>query len=189
MRTALLLLGLWGCGPIGSLSPTQQGKEEPVVHEIHNFSWLVPDQLAGMAKPGAYQPLENDLAALHDLGVRQIVTLTEDALPATELTSQGLDALHIPVEDYTAPTQKQMVRFVHQVRSSMEAGRPVATHCYAGQGRTGTMLAAYLVSEGRTGQRAIDEIRELRPGSIETDEQERAVIAFEKTWAALEDSE
>jgi atypical dual specificity phosphatase len=187
VRALLLLLpiALAGCFPVGTLSPTSQEEKVTVSTDIHNFSWLVPDLLAGMAKPGAYQDLDDDLAALDALGVRLVITLTEDALPAADLANHGLDALHVPVEDYTAPTQKQMVRFVREARESMDAKRPVAAHCYAGKGRTGTMLAAYLVSDGRKGQQAIDEIRELRPGSIETEEQEQAVIDFEQTWAEL----
>lgn len=55
----------------------------------------------------------------------------------------------------------------------------VAVHCALGFGRTGTMLACYLVKErGLTAGDAIAEIRRLRPGSIETYEQEKAVFQF-----------
>ncbi|NXE99850.1 DUS23 phosphatase, partial [Menura novaehollandiae] len=48
-----------------------------------------------------------------------------------------------------------------------------------GHGRTGTLLACYLCKERHlAGGDAIREIRRLRPGSIETPEQEQAVIRF-----------
>ncbi|NWX94692.1 DUS23 phosphatase, partial [Nothoprocta ornata] len=48
-----------------------------------------------------------------------------------------------------------------------------------GNGRTGTMLACYLVKTQKlSGIDAIQEIRRLRPGAIETHEQEKAVIQF-----------
>ncbi|NXT20028.1 DUS23 phosphatase, partial [Syrrhaptes paradoxus] len=48
-----------------------------------------------------------------------------------------------------------------------------------GHGRTGTMLACYLAKARKmSGDDAIREIRRLRPGSIETREQEQAVIRF-----------
>ncbi len=53
-------------------------------------------------------------------------------------------------------------------------------HCSSGYGRSGTMAACYLVAEGRSPEEAIREMRRLRPGAIETDEQEAMVRA----WAA-----
>ncbi|NXS13747.1 DUS23 phosphatase, partial [Neodrepanis coruscans] len=48
-----------------------------------------------------------------------------------------------------------------------------------GHGRTGTLLACYLCKVlDLDGGDAIREIRRLRPGSIETLEQEQAVIQF-----------
>jgi atypical dual specificity phosphatase len=175
----LLPVLLAGCLPIGSLGPEVDTPEGT----LHNFSWVAPDRLAGMAKPGAYAPLDDDLAALEARGIQLVVTLTEDALPASDLALHSLEAVHMPVEDYTAPTQEQMLAYVALVGQAMHDDRPVATHCYAGKGRTGTMLAAWLVSTGRTGSDAIDAIRDARPGSIETEEQEQAVMAFEATWA------
>lgn len=54
-------------------------------------------------------------------------------------------------------------------------------HCKHGLGRTGTMLACYLVkTRAISGEEAIKTIRRLRPGSIETREQERAVLEFQR---------
>ena len=55
----------------------------------------------------------------------------------------------------------------------------VGVHCAMGRGRTGTMLACYLVArEGYTGDDAIAETRRRRRGSIETRKQEQAVRNF-----------
>jgi atypical dual specificity phosphatase len=51
----------------------------------------------------------------------------------------------------------------------------VNVHCRAGKGRTGTVLAAYFVSKGMSAAEALQRVRELRPGSIETPEQEHAI--------------
>jgi protein tyrosine phosphatase len=54
----------------------------------------------------------------------------------------------------------------------------VAVHCGAGLGRSGTPIAAYLVSQGAAPDDAIALVRARRPGSIETAEQEVAVHEF-----------
>lgn len=64
--------------------------------------------------------------------------------------------------------------YVYYVR--MQA---VGVHCAKGRGRTGTMLASYLVArEGYSGDEAIKETRRRRNGSIETRGQEQAVRDF-----------
>jgi atypical dual specificity phosphatase len=73
---------------------------------------------------------------------------------------------------------KQIVEFVENASNKLANGERVGVHCTAGMGRTGTMLASYLVYQGSTAQEAIAKIRELRPGSIETAEQEEALQAY-----------
>ena len=56
-------------------------------------------------------------------------------------------------------------------------------HCLGGHGRTGTMLACYMVKYmGRTATEAIEEIRNTRPGSVETEEQEELIAEYEAAF-------
>ena len=72
-----------------------------------------------------------------------------------------------------------MIDFVSITDTSVAAGKAVGVHCTAGLGRSGTMAAAYLVAHGASSNEAIATVRELRPGSIETPEQEDAVRMYE----------
>jgi atypical dual specificity phosphatase len=86
----------------------------------------------------------------------------------------------MPIVDFTAPTLGQVEQAVATIDRFRAAGRPVAVHCAGGLGRTGTILACYLVSQGNTAAEAIATIRTLRPGSIETPEQEAVIGAYER---------
>ena len=144
-----------------------------------NFSFVLPGKLAGMAKPpDDMKPLLKTLKELEGVGIRAVVSLTENSPAPDAFRQAGFRHLHAPVRDFMPPSADQALDVILFVRSCWAEGRGVAIHCAAGYGRTGTMLACVLTSEGRSAREAIDEIRRLRPGSIETLGQESAVKAF-----------
>jgi atypical dual specificity phosphatase len=136
-----------------------------------NFSWIVEGRVAGMARP---RP--GDLPWLREQGVTAILSLTEHRPDL-----QGFDVHHIPVVDMTSPTLDQLREAVWFIRRVVEDGGAVVAHCTAGMGRTGTILAAYLVGEGLPVDDALRRVRELRPGSVETIEQEEILSTYAAT--------
>lgn len=138
------------------------------------FSWIEKPLLAGMARPESPE----ELAWLREQGIQVLVSLVEEPLRRDWVNDAGLMVIHIPVVDMEAPTQGQIEQAVHAINKAGQAGLGVGVHCGAGLGRTGVMLACYLVAKGLSAANAIARIRRLRPGSIETLEQEQAIEEF-----------
>jgi len=134
-----------------------------------------------MARPGLSGSLADDLAFLEYHGIKAILSLSETPLEESVVFKNGFAYLHVPVDDFTAPTIKQVETCVGFVeRMTFVEDRPVAVHCGAGCGRTGTILACYCVSTGKTADEAIEMVRAERPCSIETDGQKALVYQYEE---------
>jgi len=143
--------------------------------EPQGFSWVLPGFLAAMGRPRS--PV-TAMEFLKDEGVEVIISLTEAPLGRTLIDEFGFDYHHIPVNDFTAPTAGQIDKFVGLVEKARRSDKKCVVHCLAGHGRTGTMLACYFVSRGKSAKEAVAEVRSHRPGSVETNDQEAAVERY-----------
>ena len=145
--------------------------------------------LGGWVAPGvlgcAYPRTERALAALSASGVRLLVNLHERPHGSARLERHGLREAHLPVKDFATPSPEQIERGVGAIFDALAAGEAVAVHCGGGLGRTGTVLACYLLasSEDLGPEEAVRRVRTLRPGSVETPAQLAAIRA----WAGRRD--
>lgn len=144
-----------------------------------NFSYVIENGLAGSAHPGSGEALRRELEALAESeAIGAVVSLTERPLDAGAPQAAGMDYLHVPIPDFGVPSPEAADRIVDFVAERLEAGRRVLVHCGAGYGRTGLALACCLADRGSTPEQALQTLRRLRPGSVETREQERFVIEW-----------
>jgi atypical dual specificity phosphatase len=142
-----------------------------------NFSWVIEDKLAGSGLPVT----ENEFKWVVDKGIKSIVTVREVPLPSEWFDGGDIDYLHLRVEDFGAPTVEEMDEVVNFIDKTISSGRAVLVHCAAGKGRTGAVLAAYIVKkQNLTAKHAIEKIRIMRPGSVQSIMQETALSMYEK---------
>jgi atypical dual specificity phosphatase len=142
-----------------------------------NFSYIIPGVLAGSSFPRGREDLEH----LVKEGIQVLVTAMEHNLDEQLVKVFGLEYHYYAVLPYGTPSLTDINRFVDLVNENRAKKRPVAVHCWMGWGRTGTFLAAYLISEGMSADEAIYRVREKRPNSIETFGQEQFLHIYEQS--------
>ncbi len=140
-----------------------------------NFSWLINGKLAGSGMPTSSTELEWIIKR----GVKSIVTMTEEPLPKSWI--KNIKYLHVPTEDLSAPDMEKIDSTVDFIHERIENNEPTMVHCAAGIGRTGTILACYLIKfHNLSTKDAIDNVRKERPGSIQSESQEIAIGLYHK---------
>ncbi|HUR44802.1 MAG TPA: dual specificity protein phosphatase family protein [Candidatus Saccharimonadales bacterium] len=160
--------------------------------------WVIPGVLAGMPMPfihperrlnggGELYSSVDELPILYEAGIRAIVSLLSFTGDKTIFSQAGFSHLSLPIPDGYAPSLDQAQAFLQFVREQRSQGRPVAVHCAAGRGRTGTMLAAYFIAEGASWMEAIARVRGVEPSAIETSSQVRFLEEYDG-WSAAKRS-
>jgi atypical dual specificity phosphatase len=146
------------------------------------FLWLKKGRLAGTPRPGVFHELDYDLKALQRVGVTCLVTLTERAPEVEEMGHYGIDNIWSPIKDMEAPSITQAAALCKQIEARLQQQAVVAVHCRAGLGRTGTLLAAYLIWEGAEALGALETVRRVEPRWVQSEEQ---VAFLERFSSAL----
>ncbi|MGA1865846.1 MAG: fused DSP-PTPase phosphatase/NAD kinase-like protein [Thermoplasmatota archaeon] len=136
------------------------------------YDWIVPGKLMASVYPPDLEYLEF-LKRFEGIGVS--INLSESPWPGEWSEGSGIMCYHIPVVDMSVPTRDQ-VREAIRIVSAQDG--PVMVHCAAGIGRTGTMIALFLVDKGLSPSEAITLVRSRRSGSIQTSQQERMIYEW-----------
>jgi len=141
-----------------------------------NFSWLIENKLAGSAIPTSIDEVQWAI----EQGVKSIVTIRED--PLNDDWVKDVNYLHVSSNDMGVPEFADLTYAIDFIHRRITNNEPVMVHCLAGMGRTGTILACYLVKyQNLSADDAIQKVREERPGSIQSYPQEEIIFQFAKS--------
>lgn len=122
--------------------------------EHPKLKWLIPGVIAGGGHP-LYYSFEDDLDYLRKEGIKAIVSAFDAPLEKKYL--DDIEYLFVPTIDGYSSHLLETCEFIEKMEV---IGKPVFVSCFAGHGRTGTILAAYLIYKNYlTADEAIEYVR------------------------------
>lgn len=111
------------------------------------------------------------------LGIKADISLEEEKID----TPLGVGFyIWIPVKNHTAPTQDQLDFGVSVLKKLVAMKKKVYIHCQNGHSRAPTLVAAYLIKQGKSPDEALAFIKAKRPSIHLEDVQQEALVEFSK---------
>ncbi len=134
------------------------------------FVWVTE----GIAASG-YPASRSQVEWIASQGIESVLSLTEQPLPPRVTDGLPIRLEHIPMSDHGIPDASALERGAAYIAGQVAEDRKVLVHCLAGEGRTGCVLAAYMIIDLKTTpEEALRRLRAVKPSFVES-RQEKAV--------------
>nr|CAI5831508.1 unnamed protein product [Callosobruchus analis] len=159
--------------------------------ENGDFNWILPDKFIAFCGPhdessldrGTHSP-ETYFAYFRRHKVTTVVRLNKKAYDANKFVQAGFDHKDLYFVDGGTPNDRILQHFISICENAKGA---IAVHCKAGLGRTGSLIACYIMKHYKfTAEEAIAWIRICRPGSIIGHQQHWLQVKQKQMWEAGE---
>ena len=140
-------------------------EEDIFLEELHNFS---------------SQNCSSIVTLVED---KEIENLCDKKFFVRKIYSHNLKWIHMPIVDLKSPDHKFMDKWQTTkvlLKNDLIEGKNIVIHCMGGKGRSGTIAAILLIEFGEDNKKAIEIVREKRKGAIETEEQEKFILNYNR---------
>jgi protein tyrosine phosphatase len=144
-----------------------------------NFSWLIENQLAG------HRGIQSDehMQFLRSKGIKALIRMTQvPKIKPTDIVEAGMLDYHLSIPDMSAPSVPDIDRMIAFIEECLLQDKPVGVSCDGGYGRTGCLLSCFFITRGMEPLASISFVKDKRPGSILTDDQDHAVYKFAASY-------
>jgi len=143
-----------------------------------DLNWIIPSKMLAFSGPHNKTETVNDYPRFapefyfdyfRKKNVTTIIRFNDKRYDERKFTDNGFEHKDLIFKDGTSPNLEILKEFL---KTCEEAKGAVACHCKAGLGRTGTLIACYLIKHYRfTAHEAIAWTRICRPGSVIANQQ------------------
>lgn len=133
--------------------------------------------------------IDLDIQTVKNWGATAVISLLEDfeyeelqVSPLPVVYQQHFQWFNLPIPDKCAPDDAWMKHWLtlrHDIKSLLAQEGKILIHCKGGFGRTGTVATLILMDHGYVAVDAITACREAREFAVETEAQEKFVMAYE----------
>ncbi len=139
----------------------------------YNSYWVIPDQFMAGEYPGhRFNEIKTEkrLDELLEAGITTFIDLTVpgERIPYESVVQERAGYYQTVIEyhrfaigDFGIPGQREMRTILDTVHQALSKGSKPYIHCWAGMGRTGTVVGSYLVESGLSGAEALLKVDQL----------------------------